>query len=269
MFSESFTSSCGLVGTATLDGLEGESESFALEATEADGTSKAGTSGDESAQELIKVDFSSLEKEHRAREGSEVESELMRDVADIGRQLDSMAPNMKAISQFDEVQERLHAIESEFDSTRNAAKAASQQFAAVQAQRHQRYMSAFKIVSEGIDDIYKELTQVEGVPLGGTAYLSLEDPTEPYLHGTKYTAMPAGKRFRDMDQLSGGERTVAALALLFAIHKFRPSPFLVMDEIDAALDNVNVTRVAQYIRERAAKGELQFVIISLNRKSTE
>jgi structural maintenance of chromosome 1 len=111
--------------------------------------------------------------------------------------------------------------------------------------------------------VYKELTQVEGVPLGGTAYLSLEDPSEPYLHGTKYTAMPAGKRFRDMDQLSGGERTIAALALLFAVHKYRPSPFFVMDEIDAALDNVNVTRVAQFIRERAAEGSLQFVVISL------
>ena len=75
--------------------------------------------------------------------------------------------------------------------------------------------------------------------------------------------MPPAKRFRDMEQLSGGERTVAALALLFAIHKFRPSPFFVMDEIDAALDNVNVTRVAQYIRERAAEGDLQFVVISL------
>jgi structural maintenance of chromosome 1 len=93
---------------------------------------------------------------------------------------------------------------------------------------------------------------VEGVPLGGTAYLSLEDPTEPYLHGIKYNAMPPAKRFRDMDQLSGGERTVAALALIFAIHKHRPTPFFVMDEIDAALDNVNVTRVAEYAALRAA-----------------
>ena len=67
-------------------------------------------------------------------------------------------------------------------------------------------------------------------------------------------------------QLSGGERTLAALALLFAIHKYRPSPFFVMDEIDAALDAVNVTRVARYIRDRAAEGTLQFVVISLKDK---
>ena len=83
------------------------------------------------------------------------------------------------------------------------------------------------------------------------------------MRGTMYTAMPAGKRFREMDQLSGGERTLAALALLFAIHRFKPTPFFVMDEVDAALDNVNVTRVAKYIRERAAEGSLQFVVISL------
>jgi structural maintenance of chromosome 1 len=55
--------------------------------------------------------------------------------------------------------------------------------------------------------------------MGGVAYLSLEDNDEPYLHGIKYHAMPPMKRFRDMDQLSGGEKTMAALALLFAIHR--------------------------------------------------
>ncbi len=170
---------------------------------------------------------------------------------------------LQALTQYEEVQARLHLMESEFDQSRSTAKSVAQQFAAIQAKRHGCFMSAFKAVSENIDGMYKELTQVEGVPLGGTAYLSLEDPSEPYLHGTKYTAMPAGKRFREMDQLSGGERTVAAIALLFAMHVYCPSPFFVMDEIDAALDNVNVARVAQCIRERAEEGGLQFVVISL------
>lgn len=65
--------------------------------------------------------------------------------------------------------------------------------------------------------------------------------------------MPPSKRFRDMDQLSGGEKTVAALALLFAIHSYQPSPFFVMDEIDAALDNVNVNKVSSYIQRRTAQ----------------
>ena len=61
----------------------------------------------------------------------------------------------------------------------------------------------------------QELTKVEGVPLGGTAFLSLEDPSEPYLHGIKFTAMPPAKRFRDMEQLSGGERSRSCEQRLF------------------------------------------------------
>jgi structural maintenance of chromosome 1 len=65
----------------------------------------------------------------------------------------------------------------------------------------------------------------------------LDDSEEPFKGGMKFNAMPPMKRFRDMEQLSGGEKTVAALALLFAIHSFHPAPFFVMDEVDAALDN--------------------------------
>ena len=111
---------------------------------------------------------------------------------------------------------------------------------------------------------------------------------EPYAGGIKYHAMPPMKRFRDMEQLSGGEKTVAALALLFAIHRYRilnlisesrflyltrnrawsalrsyqPSPFFVLDEVDAALDNTNVAKVANYIRANSSE-EFQFIIISL------
>lgn len=85
-------------------------------------------------------------------------------------------------------------------------------------------MDAFNHISVNINAIYKQLTQSTTHPLGGTAYLSLESEDEPYLHGIKYTAMPPTKRFRDMEQLSGGEKTVAALALLFAIHRYYQKP---------------------------------------------
>ena len=100
------------------------------------------------------------------------------------------------------------------------------------------------------------------MPAGGTAYLTLENSEEPYLEGIKYHAMPPMKRFRDMEQLSGGEKTVAALALLFSIHSYRPSPFFVLDEIDAALDNTNVWKVAKYIKKYAGPS-FQFIVISL------
>lgn len=95
----------------------------------------------------------------------------------------------------------------------------------------------------------------------------LENQDEPFLHGIKFTAMPPTKRFRDMEQLSGGEKTVAALGLLFTIHSYRPSPFFVLDEVDAALDNTNVEKVAKYIMQKShldqAKGGFQSVVISL------
>ncbi len=99
--------------------------------------------------------------------------------------------------------------------------------------------------------------------MGGTAFLSLENNEEPYMFGIKYTAMPPTKRFRDMEQLSGGEKTVAALALLFAIHSYHPAPFFVLDEVDAALDNVNVNKVSNYIKSRAKDDQLQCIVISL------
>ena len=93
-------------------------------------------------------------------------------------------------------------------------------------------------------------------------YLDMEDGDEPYLDGIKYHAMPPLKRFRDMEHLSGGEKTMAALALLFAVHSYQPSPFFVLDEVDAALDNANVAKIANYIQDHAGPG-MQFIVISL------
>ena len=78
----------------------------------------------------------------------------------------------------------------------------------------------------------------------------------------KFNAMPPMKRFRDMYQLSGGEKTVASLALLFAIHSYHPAPFFVMDEVDAALDNINLRKVCNYIQQRS-QVDFQCIVISL------
>ena len=122
-------------------------------------------------------------------------------------------------------------------------------------------MSMFKHVEECIDAVYKDLTKSSVHANGGSAYLTLENTEEPYLGGIKFSAMPPTKRFRELELLSGGEKTVAALALLFAIHSFHPSPFFVMDEVDAALDNLNVQKISNYMRRRS--DEIQFLVISL------
>ena len=133
---------------------------------------------------------------------------------------------------------------NEFEQARKEAKITREKFNVVKRKRFELFMKAYTAIESKIDTIYKELTKSKTHPLGGTAYLTLENPEEPYLEGIRYHAMPPMKRFRDMEQLSGGEKTMAALSLLFAVHSYHPSPFFVMDEIDAALDFQNVAKVA-------------------------
>jgi structural maintenance of chromosome 1 len=96
------------------------------------------------------------------------------------------------------------------------------------------FCSCFEHVKGCIDVIYKELTsdptRVEQ-SVGGSAYLTLNNQDEPYLDGIKYDTIPPGKRFMDMQNLSGGEQTIAALAILFAINSYSPAPFIVLDEV--------------------------------------
>ncbi|KAG0053365.1 Structural maintenance of chromosomes protein 1 [Gryganskiella cystojenkinii] len=192
----------------------------------------------------------------------QMENEFLDRLKLLSEEIERLAPNMKAIERLDGVEARLKKTDKEFNAARKSARTVKEAFSAVKQERYDRFHGAFQHISEKIDEIYKALTRSAAFPMGGTAYLSLEDTEEPYLDGIRYHAMPPLKRFRDMDQLSGGEKTMAALALLFAIHSYRPSPFFVLDEVDAALDNMNVARIGHYLQEHASK-DLQFIVISL------
>lgn len=170
---------------------------------------------------------------------------------------------MRAIDRLEYVETRLKATVQEYEDARQAQKQARDSFDEVKKLRFELFNKAFSHIQEQISHVYKDLTRSENFPIGGQAYLDIEEDTDtPYLSGIKYHAMPPLKRFRDMEHLSGGEKTMAALALLFAIHSYHPSPFFVLDEVDAALDNANVERIKKYIREHAGPG-MQFVVISL------
>ncbi|KAH8638329.1 Structural maintenance of chromosomes protein 1 [Alternaria alternata] len=190
------------------------------------------------------------------------ESKLTDVIANLETDINKATPNMRAAERLAATETRLKAIDEAFAETRKRAAAAKKAFEEVKTKRYDLFMKAFNHISENIGGTYKDLTKSPQFPLGGQAYLDMEDSTEPYLAGLKYHAMPPLKRFRDMEHLSGGEKTIAALALLFAIHSYQPSPFFVLDEVDAALDNVNVSRVAKYVREHASPG-MQFIVISL------
>lgn len=180
-------------------------------------------------------------------------------LAAVAEEMARLEPNLRPMDKLEAAEARLQATMEAFEESRLDAKRAKDAFLGVKSQRYRLFTPAFKHIAQQIDVIYKALTRSESVPTGGTAYLSLEESsTEPYLEGIRFHAMPPLKRFLDMDQLSGGEKTVAALALLFAIQSWRPAPFFILDEIDAALDNANVLRVAGYLRHRsapAARGE--------------
>jgi structural maintenance of chromosome 1 len=168
---------------------------------------------------------------------------------------------MKAGERLLTAKEKLEQIEANFNSARKHALDAKAKYEKVKEKRTELFMKAYDHIRENILEVYRSLTESESFSMGGTAYLDLEDSEEPYLAGVKYHAMPPLKRFRDMEHLSGGERTIAALALIFAIHSYQPSPFFVLDEVDAALDNVNVGRVAKYITKNAGPG-MQFIVIT-------
>ncbi|KAI1485961.1 P-loop containing nucleoside triphosphate hydrolase protein [Biscogniauxia mediterranea] len=170
---------------------------------------------------------------------------------------------MRAMERLEVVEARLKATEKDFEDSKASYKEAKDKFDKVKALRFELFNKAFSHIQEQISQVYKDLTRSEQYPLGGQAYLDIEEDTDkPYLSGIKYHAMPPLKRFRDMEHLSGGEKTMAALALLFAIHSYQPSPFFVLDEVDAALDNANVEKIKNYIRDNAGPG-MQFIVISL------
>ncbi|EQL00565.1 RecF/RecN/SMC [Ophiocordyceps sinensis CO18] len=211
----------------------------------------------------IEIDFDNLDGELKESDDSSVEDNLTQKIAALSSELEKLNPNMRAMERLESVETRLKQTDQEYEDSKAAAQAAKEAFGDVKQKRYDLFNKAFGHIQEQISHVYKDLTRSEAYPLGGQAYLDIEEDTDmPYLSGIKYHAMPPLKRFRDMEHLSGGEKTMAALALLFAIHSYQPSPFFVLDEVDAALDNANVDKIKKYIREHAGPG-MQFIVISL------
>uniref|UniRef100_A0A8C8GCX3 Structural maintenance of chromosomes protein n=1 Tax=Oncorhynchus tshawytscha TaxID=74940 RepID=A0A8C8GCX3_ONCTS len=170
----------------------------------------------------------------------------------------STAPNLKALEKMRVVKDKFQGVVDAFDASTKAARRSNQEFEQVKAKRFRLFSQCFEHVSVVIDQIYKQLCR----NTSAQAILSAENPDEPYLDGINYNCIAPGKRFMAMDNLSGGEKAIAALALVFAIHSFRPAPFFVLDEVDAALDNTNIGKVTSFIREQSRES-LQIIVISL------
>lgn len=179
----------------------------------------------------------------------------------VSMSIDEIDPNLKASLHLKRVKARLGKTKGDLTAARNASDEAARKFTKIQKARISKFNASFQPIAAEIDNIYKSLTSGSSGKPGGTAYLNVDNTQEPYLGGVRFHVMPPKKRFRDMEQLSGGEKTVAALALLFSMHSIHPAPFFLLDEVDAALDKSNIAKVARYLQSR--KKDIQFIVVSL------
>ncbi|XP_077166797.1 structural maintenance of chromosomes protein 1B isoform X4 [Paroedura picta] len=214
-------------------------------------------------EQAICIDYRSLTDELKVLQSDkEIEIHLARLLQEVTAKenalLKTAAPNMKALERLHIITDRFQELADVFEAHRKEARACRQEFEQVKKRRYDLFSQCFEHVSVAIDQIYKRLCRNSGAQ----AFLSPENPEEPYLEGISYNCVAPGKRFMPMDNLSGGEKSVAALALLFAIHSFRPAPFFILDEVDAALDNTNISKVSNYIKQQSHE-KFQIIVISL------
>mmetsp|Transcript_81832 Transcript_81832/g.227946 ORF Transcript_81832/g.227946 Transcript_81832/m.227946 type:complete len:1243 (-) Transcript_81832:110-3838(-) len=213
----------------------------------------------------VAIDFETLPSEKQAASSGPaakmLEEEYRSELERLRVELQRLSPNLKAIDQMQSVVENVQAASHEADAARREIEDVDAQFEAVRKARKERFLACFQKVAGDISAIYRRLTaNTAGLHAdGGSAYLDLEDTEDPFNGGIKFTAMPPAKRFRDMHLLSGGEKTLAAMALLFAVHSFQKPPFMVLDEVDAALDANNVQALANYVEQ----SNCQTIVISL------
>ncbi|NWU84979.1 SMC1B protein, partial [Onychorhynchus coronatus] len=229
--------------------------------TETEGTQEA--SGIYEREEAIQVDYSSLPDDLKDLESDkDIEARLKQMQQEIKSKestlMKTAAPNLRAVEKLQIARGKFLESTDAFESSRKEARTCKQEFEEVKRRRYELFSRCFEHASIAIDRIYKRLCRTTSAQ----AFLSLENPEEPYLEGIGFNCVAPGKRFMPMDSLSGGEKTVAALALVFAIHSFRPAPFFILDEIDAALDNTNIDKVSSFIREQAHE-QIQMIVISL------
>ena len=172
-----------------------------------------------------------------------------------------MKPDMSSIEayrvkmgEYDERNNELKSVTEQRDETRA-------QFDELRKKRLDEFMAGFNVISLRLKEMYQMIT------LGGDAELELVDSMDPFAEGIVFSVRPPKKSWKNIANLSGGEKTLSSLALVFALHHYKPTPLYVMDEIDAALDFKNVSIVGHYIKERTK--DAQFVIISLRNNMFE
>ncbi|MDP9402673.1 MAG: AAA family ATPase, partial [Actinomycetota bacterium] len=183
-------------------------------------------------------------------------------VRELERELRLMGPvNPLALEEFTALQERHQFLESQLEDVRSGRRVLAKVIRAVDEEIVQVFLAAYADVAENFTALFTTLFP------GGTGRLSLTDPDSLLETGIEIEARPSGKNVRKLSLLSGGERSLAALAFLFAVFRSRPSPFYLMDEVEAALDDVNLHRFIDLIHE--FRGDAQLLVVTHQKRTME
>lgn len=171
-----------------------------------------------------------------------------------GRRMDLGGVNPLAIQELEEAETRLGFMNEQRADVTAAIANLESTIQEINATSEDRFREAFDFVNTRFQEVFREAFG------GGNAHLSLEDPKNLLECGIEITAQPPGKTAKALTLLSGGEKALTAISLLFAIFHFKPSPFCVLDEVDAPLDEANVGRFAAMVQKM--KSDTQFIVIT-------
>ncbi|GIU89426.1 MAG: hypothetical protein KatS3mg010_0525 [Acidimicrobiia bacterium] len=218
----------------------------------------------EQAVERIRRDFDCEPDAAIAAEAPEVPegATLAARARELERELRLMGPvNPLALSEYEALQERHEFLQQQLDDVKNTRRELTRVIKAVDEEIVAVFEQAFADVARHFSELFALLFP------GGSGRLVLTDPHNPLDTGIEMEARPSGKMVRRLSLLSGGERSLTALAYLFAVFRARPSPFYLMDEVEAALDDVNLHRFLDLVQE--FRTEAQLLIVSHQKRTME
>ncbi len=163
--------------------------------------------------------------------------------------------NFKAEEDYKEYEARHRDYTERYQRLNQEKKAIRDMIEEIETKKLNAFMEAFESINESLKRVFAELSP------GGKAYMQVEKPEDPFSGGINLVVKPKGKEVQYLEAISGGEKTLVALSLIFAIQDYKPSPFYYFDEVEAHLDEANAKRVGQLIRKRSQKA--QFIVVTL------
>ncbi len=169
--------------------------------------------------------------------------------------------NVGAVEEYKEVKQRYDTLKAQVEDVEGSKNRLTRMIAELSGQMREIFSDSFQAINEHFSQTFRELFG------GGEAHLTLEDPEDVLTGGIEIHVAPPGKVIKNLEALSGGERALVAISIYFGILAVNPAPFCILDEIEAALDDANVTRFAQYLRRISDK--TQFIVITHRRGTME